>query len=154
MYNLIAVAGEAQEILPVLPVGEELGDEELAAVEGEAVAALYVALRLAIAGVKAAYAVLKRAPAWLRWASQTAYDAAVRAKDKVQSAYDTAVRAADAVARFANTPIGGPTVGGTSGAVIEAWGQIDDGRFHVRGFARSIAGGAFFGWWWWSRRPR
>ncbi|MCD5417621.1 hypothetical protein LR021_04605 [Candidatus Bipolaricaulota bacterium] len=35
MYNLIAVASEAQEILPVLPVGEELGDEELAAVEGE-----------------------------------------------------------------------------------------------------------------------
>lgn len=35
VYNLIAVAGEAQGTIPVLPLGEELGDEELLQVEGE-----------------------------------------------------------------------------------------------------------------------
>ncbi len=35
VYNVIVMAGESQEALPLLPVGEELGDEKLAEVEGE-----------------------------------------------------------------------------------------------------------------------
>ena len=79
-YNLIAMAGEAQGTIPVLPMGEELGDEELAAVEGVLVVELlgiYLAAKatlvLAKGAAAAAHTAYKKACFLTRGALLVAY---------------------------------------------------------------------------------